>query len=204
MIIYCCRDCGGQIKYRSALHGTGRCVICRNRYLANFILKGKSLSQEHINQIVLNRRSFKGQLNPNYKMGKPFCIDCNKQLSSYKSKRCNECSHKGQLNSMFGVKRFGTEAPNYKHGLAYLPYPSIFNKELKLKIRQRDNFTCQGCGLNESQSNHCLDIHHIDYNKFNCNQKNLITLCRICNIRANSNRDYHFAYYNYLMENINA
>jgi hypothetical protein len=35
-----------------------------------------------------------------------------------------------------------------------------------------------------------LTIHHIDYNKQNCNEENLITLCKGCNTRANYNKDY--------------
>jgi len=34
-----------------------------------------------------------------------------------------------------------------------------------------------------------LCIHHIDYDKNNCNPNNLITLCFSCNSRANKNRD---------------
>ena len=46
-----------------------------------------------------------------------------------------------------------------------------------------------------------LDIHHIDYNKMNYKKDNLITLCLKCNIKANFNRNYWYAYYVYLMEN---
>jgi hypothetical protein len=33
------------------------------------------------------------------------------------------------------------------------------------------------------------------------NKNNLITLCKKCNMKANSNRDYWYAFYSYLMEN---
>lgn len=49
--------------------------------------------------------------------------------------------------------------------------------------------------------NRDIEIHHIDYNKNNCNEDNLITLCKQCNIRANYNRDYWFSYYSYILEN---
>jgi len=45
-----------------------------------------------------------------------------------------------------------------------------------------------------------LTIHHIDYNKYNCLPENLISLCDRCNVIANYNRDYWFAYFNYIME----
>jgi 5-methylcytosine-specific restriction endonuclease McrA len=35
-----------------------------------------------------------------------------------------------------------------------------------------------------------LDVHHIDYDRKNSSEDNLITLCRQCNIRANFNRGY--------------
>ena len=50
-----------------------------------------------------------------------------------------------------------------------------------------------------------LHIHHIDYNKTNCNKNNLITLCVACNGKANFNRDYWLNFYNkkeVLCENI--
>lgn len=44
-----------------------------------------------------------GKNNPNYKNGKPKCIDCNKEINYYR-KRCKSCAQKGQLNNMFGEK----------------------------------------------------------------------------------------------------
>ena len=35
-----------------------------------------------------------------------------------------------------------------------------------------------------------IEIHHIDYDRKNCGEDNLITLCKQCNLRANYNRDY--------------
>jgi len=40
-----------------------------------------------------------------------------------------------------------------------------------------------------------LSIHHIDYDKQNCKENNLITLCDSCNNRANSNRNYWIEFY---------
>jgi len=40
-----------------------------------------------------------------------------------------------------------------------------------------------------------LTIHHIDYNKQNCKENNLITLCGSCNTRANFNRSYWVDFY---------
>ena len=40
-----------------------------------------------------------------------------------------------------------------------------------------------------------LHIHHIDYNKENCQESNLITTCNQCNIKANYNRTYWKNFY---------
>ena len=37
--------------------------------------------------------------------------------------------------------------------------------------------------------------NHIDYNKLNCNPNNLISLCRKCHMKTNSNRDYWINYF---------
>ena len=41
-----------------------------------------------------------------------------------------------------------------------------------------------------------LEIHHINYNKKDCNEYNLITLCKKCNLNANHNRTYWELFYN--------
>jgi len=133
---------------------------------------------------------------PRWKNGKPKCTDCGKELSYYKGKRCEKCNKK----YLIGVK-----SPNFVHGQGYAPYPIEFNDQLKLKIKKRDIYTCKVCGMTEEE--HIivygikLAVHHIDYNKMNCKEGNLISLCNQCNIRANYNKDYWFAYFMYIMEN---
>ena len=45
-----------------------------------------------------------------------------------------------------------------------------------------------------------LTLHHINYSKKNCDGDNLITLCNSCNSKANTDREWHEAYYTTLME----
>lgn len=114
----------------------------------------------------------------------------------------SECQQ-GKLNHMYGYN--GKLNPNWQKGISKLPYSFTFTKELKYKIRKRDNFKCQNCFRTEEQEfqkfNKALSIHHINYDKENCHRDNLITLCHSCNIKANFDRDYWFAYYKYIMEN---
>lgn len=74
-------------------------------------------------------------------------------------------------------------------------YEKGWTKEFKLKIRQRDNFTCQLCGMTESEqlerSSHPLHVHHIDFNKFNHEINNLISLCYICHGKTNGDKEYY-------------
>lgn len=76
----------------------------------------------------------------------------------------------------------GKENPNWRGGTSFEPYSSDFNKNLKRKIGKRDNFICQKCGVKSKL------VHHIDYDKTNCRENNLIILCRYCNSKANFNR----------------
>jgi len=81
----------------------------------------------------------------------------------------------------------GSKSPMWKGGLSFLPYPPEFNKKLKRRIRERDGNACQFCGTKENGRE--LPIHHIDYNKENNDDFNLIALCDFCNIDANVDRE---------------
>jgi 5-methylcytosine-specific restriction endonuclease McrA len=89
--------------------------------------------------------------------------------------------------------------PNWKGGKDKEPYGWNWTEQLKESIRKRDNYTCQNCSMTEEEHlivmGISLAIHHIDYNKKNCNEENLITLCNQCNIRANYDRDYWKNFY---------
>ena len=63
-----------------------------------------------------------------------------------------------------------------------------FTKQLKLRIRVRDNFKCRECGIPELECVSKLDVHHIDYNKKNYEETNLISLCKSCHTKTNFNR----------------
>lgn len=87
---------------------------------------------------------------------------------------------------------YGEKSGNWKGGLSFLPYCSKFNKKLKESIRERDNRTCQKCSNKENGQR--LSVHHIHYDKENC-YPDLISLCRKCNSKVNSNRNYWEQYF---------
>jgi hypothetical protein len=147
-----------------------------------------------------------GSRNPQYKGGttKYFCKYCNAEISyvsaKYKNGLCLICGNKERK------KRYKKEKhPCWRGGVSRMPYPYKFNKDLKNKIRSRDNYKCQKCGISHSKSkklyNYTLPVHHIDYDKQNCKEENLITLCVSCHCKTIFNVDYWYAYFRYIMEN---
>ena len=150
-----------------------------------------------------------------YKIGEllkvtPQCIYAYLKRHNIELRSFSEC-HKGSISGFKGKRH--TKEAKLKNKLAHLKdhhkernnyYPNIFY-QIRNDIKKRDNFICQYCGLTEQEHifklGHGLNIHHIDYNKENCNKNNLITTCHSCNSKANFNRDYWFAYYTYIIEN---
>jgi len=119
-----------------------------------------------------------------YKGGKPQCTECGVVKKTYPKGKCKVCANTGKLN------------PNWNGGSSFEPYTSEFNPALKRKIRVRDNYTCQKCGIKQENHYRKLDVHHIDYDKQNCEEENLITLCNSCNAKVNSNRSSWTKYFN--------
>lgn len=74
----------------------------------------------------------------------------------------------------------GKNNPSWKGGISKLPYGVGWTKILKEKVKIRDNFTCQECGLKQEDSLWSFHVHHKDGNKFNNKMSNLITLCPSC------------------------
>jgi len=143
---------------------------------------------------------------PNFKHGNACqdrkCLTCGSQITpGSKNGRCSSCSKIGELNpAIKGNRDFNKENnPNWQGGIDIDGYSFEFDTDLKDSIRTRDNFECQNCGMTEEEHltvwGTVLNIHHIDYNKKNCEEINLITTCKQCNIRANTNRDYWKDYY---------
>lgn len=84
----------------------------------------------------------------------------------------------------------GPGSPRWLGGIARLPYPWTFNAVLKEKIRQRDGYRCQVCRRPQVECQGTLTVHHIDYDKTNSDETNLISLCRRCHTKTNINRSF--------------
>ena len=109
-------------------------------------------------------------------------------------RKCPYC-HYEKLSTLFS----GKNHPSWKGGISCEPYCQDWTKEFKDYIKERDGYKCLNPGCWGNCNHLPLTIHHIDYNKKNCEPQNLITLCRSCNSRANKDRKWHTVWYQAIM-----
>ena len=102
------------------------------------------------------------------------------------------------------AKVSGDKNPAWQGGTSREPYAWSFNEDLKEAIRHRDGYYCQRCGKIQAECKTKLLVHHIDYDKKNSDPMNLITLCRGCNSRVNTNRLYWTEYFSWLNKELAA
>ena len=110
------------------------------------------------------------------------------------------------LHTPEGIKkasesRKGDRNPSWRGGKSFEPYGLEFNKKLKEQIRKRDNYRCQECFRHQDElydkkgRKYKLIVHHIDYNKQNNKENNLISLCRNCHLKTNFDREDWIKYF---------
>ena len=69
-------------------------------------------------------------------------------------------------------------------------YPAEWTNKLRRQIRNRDRQRCQVCHTKSPSAP--LEIHHINYDKRDCSELNLITLCGTCHNKTNSHRQLQY------------
>lgn len=93
----------------------------------------------------------------------------------------------------------GELASNWQGGKSFELYPSEWTETLREAARRRDNYVCQECGKTQEEElkelGRKLSVHHLDYDKKNCNSDNLLTACTSCNAKFNSRREYWKEYF---------
>lgn len=183
-----CKVCGKEFKDRP----------CRKRKYCSIDCRIKSL--EWIKLLRISHTGKHYSTKTEFKKG---------QASWNKGKKCYQFA--GENNGMFGKKRPDNiirnkkmkelgllkleNNPNWKGGKSYEVYGFEFTKKLKEKIRNLFNRKCAECGYSEEQLGYKLSIHHIDYNKKNNKEDNLIPLCVSCHTQTNFNRDDWVKYF---------
>lgn len=125
------------------------------------------------------------------------CAYCGKELhvipSVYKQHKNHYCNVKCMSN-YYAIFYTGENSPTWKGGKKH--YQGSWLRQRNL-ARERDNYTCQLCGVTESEWHKELDVHHIvnyryfkNKNEANC-LDNLVCLCNKCHsfVHSKSNID---------------
>ena len=117
----------------------------------------------------------------------PKCSETRKRLfKEGKLKPTNGCFKRGELH------------PSFNNWSSREPYGEDFSPELRENIRKKYNYRCQECFRHQDElfrntivgMRRCkLMIHHIDYNKKNNKEDNLIPLCNSCHQQTNFKRE---------------
>ena len=174
---YYCKDCPKEICHSTWKYGKGRCASCgaKNRILKKYYCLdcSKEVSgyrAKRCGSCAAKKRTedpkncvwfIDGRTNKKY-----YCIepDCNNEISyqawKYYTGKCSFCAKRGKNHPFYGKK--GQNASNYIDGRTPLSV-KIRNlpeaKAWRIKIFQRDNYTCQEC----NQQGGKLEAHHIKH-----------------------------------------
>lgn len=127
------------------------------------------------------------------------CDYCNKKVKRSRSRYdraeyhfCSkECGNKHRVET----DRYGGENnPTWMGGISFEPYSLDWTRKLKKRIRERDGYRCRLCEKNGNI------VHHVDYDKKNCDEVNLITLCRSCHGKTCFKREYWIQHFKELIQ----
>ncbi len=89
----------------------------------------------------------------------------------------------------------GEKSANWHGGLSRLPYTHDF-RSISLDVIARAGCVCQNPACRGGDER--MTTHHIDYDKQNNADENLICVCSACNSRANVDRPRWMAFYQHL------
>lgn len=164
-------------------------------------LKGRKLSDTRRKQIsIVNRSSEESVRNKisegvkKYlsKLSKEeiiarYTIEVRKKISkALKNKKRQSLTKEHKIK--IGEKVKGNKNGRWLNGKSYEKYTLDWTNSLRISIRERDKYICQIC--HEKQGDIAFDVHHIDYDKKNNDIMNLISLCKRCHMKTNTNREY--------------
>jgi uncharacterized C2H2 Zn-finger protein len=187
-----CEDCGEIFEYEK-----------KYSYIRRFCDKCGKNHRNNIEKLQVTGKYIRlGRENGNYKgKVKLNCEICKKEfwvIPALEDTR-RFCSRKC-CNVWRSLNFRGENNPKYVDGRRCDDYGSEFTTLLKEQIRERDGRVCQKCDMIEEKhkilTGQRLVIHHIDYDKKNNDEANLISLCTCChNSICNSNKDFFLNFY---------
>lgn len=140
-------------------------------------IKGKSLSEEHIEKIRISKRGQKPSEETKLKI----------RNSLLGKQRPEEVKFK------IADSLKGENSPNWKDGISFEPYCIKFNEDFKERVRKYWDRKCVLCNKSEQENSRKLDVHHVDYNKETCCDDSMplfVVLCKSCHSKTNFNRKY--------------
>lgn len=112
-------------------------------------------------------------------------------------------NHTEETRHRQSIVKSGSNNPTWNNWSSLFPYSLEWKRELKLKIRQRDHNICQLCCRNIDKIGVGWATHHIDYDKDNCDEENLILLCKRCHGKTNhTNRKLWESLFTTIIENM--
>lgn len=207
-----CKRCGGTFYlYPSQLKASGRGNYCSVRCRAGEVLtlecevcgreftckpsdvkhsKHHSCSKEC--DAIWRKTRYAGANNPSYRPQSHIVVTCKQcgctfhttedRINVGRAQFCSmKCKGKWQSEHMMGDAH-----PHWFDGDR--EYPSEW---MKARQAAREGVeSCSMCGKSEEENGRRLPVHHIDYDKKNCDMSNLIPLCNSCHTKTNFHRSF--------------
>jgi len=182
---YCSKACQSKAIERTDIRKSSKCVVCEKafKHYGERILCSKKCTAKYLSEKRV------GENNPAFKEDKWLhceCKNCGENFSYTKSgihkDRLPKFCNKGCWNAYQKGKN------KRDGGLVSQPYYPPEFKQKKLLIKERDDYKCQLCSTKEKEKS--LHIHHIDYDKMNNEEENLVCLCQRCHMMTNFNRTF--------------
>ena len=206
-------------KQKNRLSHIGKIKTLETKIKISESLKGKNTSKQSIESIEKRRLKLLGRKQTKETIEKRSKIMKGKnkgykrtEESINKQKKTVIGKYAGSNNWNFNKKhsdehkrknseaKKGSKHPLWLGGISNGDYCPIFSdKEFKQMIKDRDGNKCLNPYCNNKHKE--LHIHHINYDKQECNESNLITVCRSCNSKANTDRDWHKEWYSTIIKN---
>lgn len=152
----------------------------------------KNLVYEH--RLIME--SYLRRFNPNHQS----LININGKLyidKSYDVHHINGIKDDNRIENLQGILH-SEHIRNHLSDLCKGEYTKEFNQKLKEIIRKRDGNACSICGKKALKPKLC--VHHIDYNKSNNSESNLISICKDCHIKTNHHKEAWMEYFKKILE----
>lgn len=185
-----CTFCGNTITKKAKDVGKNNFCNhkCHNNWLKQQRIDRLKYEQEHPNHCK--------QCGAKINRGSTYCRPCVTFINTPKSSIGDDPEWwENWLRIVRETRSRGENHYNWHGGASFRPYGEDFDSTLRKLVRQRDNHQCQLCHEFQSNDGEELSVHHIDYDKSNSHPSNLVSLCRMCHIKTNHNREHWKAHF---------